>query len=78
MAARVERKQASSKNQTRVNEVIALILLALAVLTFLSLISFTSEDLPPNSLGFGNKYNWVGFIGVYIANFLFSAIGLTA
>ena len=78
MAAKVEKKQTSSKNQTHINEIVAIVLLAIAILTFLSLVSFTPADLPPNSIGIGKKQNWIGFVGVYIANFLFSSIGSIA
>ena len=77
MATEVK-KRAISKSNSRGNEICAVVLLALGILSFLSLISFTPEDLPPYSAGFGNKHNWIGYIGVHTANFLFAAVGLTA
>ena len=79
MATRAaEKKQASAKTSSRFNEIIAVVLAVLAVMVFLSLFSFTENDLPPNSTSLTSKHNWIGFIGVYTAYALFSAIGLTA
>lgn len=76
MATKIEGKQDTSKTFTWLNEIVAIILLGIVILTFLSIISFTPADLPPNSTSFGNKHNWIGFFGAYLAHFLFSTIGL--
>lgn len=82
MATKVEKKQSSSKNQTRVNEIIAVVLLALAVLTFLCLISYSPNDKSFNSTGISSTaktQNWIGPFGANFADFLIVvAIGSTA
>jgi S-DNA-T family DNA segregation ATPase FtsK/SpoIIIE len=79
MAARVEKKQSSSKNQTRVNEILAVVLLALAVLTFLCLVSYSPNDPTFNTASSQKTQNWIGVVGANFADFLIGvAIGLTA
>ena len=77
MATKIEVKPNMSKPPSWTNEIVAIVLLGAALLTFLSIVSFTPADLPPNSITLGNKHNWIGFVGAYLGHFLFSAIGLT-
>ena len=65
--------------QQRINEILGFIYLAIAVLVFVSLISFDPADLG----GFASTYNvdpenFVGIIGAYIGAFLFFLIGQSA
>ena len=76
MATKVEVKQNISKPPSWTNEIVAIVLLGVALLTFLSIVSFNPADLSPNSSSLGNKHNWIGFVGAYLAYFLFSAIGV--
>jgi len=63
-----------------VNDVAAIIVVALALLVMLSLVTWSSTD----SAGFwatGNgtpTHNWIGSVGAYISAFLFNAFGWTA
>ena len=63
MATKIEVKQNTSKPPSWTNEIVAIVLLGAALLTFLSIVSFTPADLPPNSTTLGNKHNWIGFVG---------------
>jgi S-DNA-T family DNA segregation ATPase FtsK/SpoIIIE len=79
MATKVEKKQSSSKNQTHVNEIIAVVLLALAVLVFLCLISYSPNDPTFNTASSQKTQNWIGVVGANFADFLIAvAIGSTA
>jgi len=65
--------------QQRINEILGFIYLAIAVLVFVSLISFSPSDLSlfastPNS----DTHNFVGIIGTYIGACLFFLIGQSA
>ena len=79
MAAQVEKKQPPSAGQPRSNDVVAMVILALAVLLFLSLATFSTTDwhLFNNSSQY-TKHNWIGVAGSVVANLLFQFIGLTA
>jgi S-DNA-T family DNA segregation ATPase FtsK/SpoIIIE len=78
MATKVQKKQTSSKNQTRVNEIIAVVLLAFAVLTFLCLISYDSSDPSFNTASSQKIQNWIGVVGANFAAFLMMIVGYTA
>jgi DNA segregation ATPase FtsK/SpoIIIE, S-DNA-T family len=65
--------------QQRVNEILGLIYFAIAILVFVSLVSFDPADLrlfasTPNA----DISNFVGVIGAYIGAFLFFSIGQSA
>jgi len=71
----------AAKNHSRVNEIAALILLALAVLVFLCLISNSPDDRSVISTGYGTgqpTQNWIGIVGANIAAVLISAVGWVA
>ena len=78
MAVRIEKKETSSKETTRTNEIIAVALLALALFVFLSLVSYNQNDYVPflNPTSKESK-NLIGMVGATIAALLFQAIGLT-
>ncbi len=78
MATEVEKKQTLSKNQSRSNEIIAVVLLALAVLVFLCLVTYSPTDWSLNTSSTQKTHNWVGVVGSVLADLLFQAIGLTA
>jgi S-DNA-T family DNA segregation ATPase FtsK/SpoIIIE len=80
MASEIEKKQTSVKNTSRANEIVAVILLAVAVLVFLSLVSYNDSDWSFNGTGLGNQktQNWIGVVGAVVADLLFQTIGLIA
>jgi DNA segregation ATPase FtsK/SpoIIIE, S-DNA-T family len=78
MATKVEKKQAS-KNDSHVDEIIAIALLAIAVLIFLSLISYNPNDQFVGSNPGQPVQNWIGVVGANIAGILINyLIGWTA
>jgi len=80
MAAEIEKKQISAKNNSRANEIVAVILLALAVLVFLCLITYSPTDWSFNGTGQGNQkaQNWIGVTGAVVSDLLLQFIGLVA
>jgi S-DNA-T family DNA segregation ATPase FtsK/SpoIIIE len=72
------KKQITAKNNSRSNEIIAVILLALAVLVFLCLVSYNPMDPTFNTVSSQKIQNWVGVVGANFAEFLVSIVGLTA
>jgi S-DNA-T family DNA segregation ATPase FtsK/SpoIIIE len=80
MATEIEEKQASNTQNSRVNEIVAVILLALAVLFFLCLISYSPADWSLNGTGQGNQktQNWIGVVGAVVSDLLFQFVGLIA
>lgn len=80
MATRVEKKQTSSATTpNRGNDVVALLILALAVLVFLSLATYSATDWNFfNNSSQYTKNNWIGVVGSSVSNLLFQIIGLTA
>jgi len=69
------------KKHSYLNDVLALVVAAIAVLLFLSLVSHSWSDPSFNSTGFGgvNKtHNWIGPVGAYLSDLLIQAIGISA
>ncbi|HYJ92204.1 MAG TPA: DNA translocase FtsK 4TM domain-containing protein, partial [Pyrinomonadaceae bacterium] len=69
------------KKHSYLNDVLSLLVLATAVLLFLSLVSHSWSDPSFNSTGFGgsNKtHNWIGPVGAYISDLLIQVIGISA
>ena len=69
------------KTHSYLNDVLALAVLAVAVLLFLSLVSHAWSDPSFNSTGFGannRTQNWIGPVGAYISDLLIQAIGISA
>ena len=80
MATRVEKNQSSSAAAVnRGNDVIALFILAVAVLVFLSLATYSATDWNFfNNSSQYTKHNWIGIVGSSVANLLLQIVGLTA
>src|ERR1044071_1556509 len=69
------------KKHSYLNDVLALAVLAIAILLFLSLVSHAWSDPSFNSTGLGgnNKtHNWIGPVGAYLSDLLIQAIGISA
>jgi S-DNA-T family DNA segregation ATPase FtsK/SpoIIIE len=79
MATKAQKKQAE-KGYSIANEIAAIVLLAIAVLVFLSLISFNENDYYfINSSTSQIRHNWIGVVGAVTAGVLINdAIGMTA
>jgi S-DNA-T family DNA segregation ATPase FtsK/SpoIIIE len=77
----VERIFSPTKNR-RLNELIGLLLLALSLLLFLSLVSYTPLDPSLNtvagSLSGKPAHNWIGLFGAAAGDLLFQAEGIAA
>ncbi|MCU1289691.1 MAG: segregation ATPase FtsK/SpoIIIE-like protein [Acidobacteria bacterium] len=78
MATEIEKKQTSTKNHSRVNEIVAVILLALAVLVFLCLVTHSPTDWSLNTSSSLKTQNWIGVTGAVVADLLFQVIGISA
>jgi len=65
-------------SDSRANEVIAVIFLALAVLVFLAVFTYSPDDISRNGTGFTSdkRQNWIGWIGAISADWIFQFIGL--
>jgi S-DNA-T family DNA segregation ATPase FtsK/SpoIIIE len=65
---------------SRRNEIVAIVLLAVGLLLALCLVSaaFNPNDPSWNSAGQGETHNWTGAIGANVAAFLLQSIGLAA
>ncbi|MGH9946126.1 MAG: DNA translocase FtsK [Pyrinomonadaceae bacterium] len=72
------KKRGGSGKHSRVNEVVAIALLAFAVLAFLCLISYDPADPTFNSVSSQKVKNWIGVVGANFAEFLVSVSGVTA
>ncbi|MDX6446753.1 MAG: segregation ATPase FtsK/SpoIIIE, family [Blastocatellia bacterium] len=63
---------------SRLNEIIAIALIALALLLGLCLASYHPNDPSWNAAGESGAHNWIGAIGANVAAALFQGIGLAA
>src|SRR6266581_643624 len=63
---------------TRLNEIIAIGMIALALLLGLCLASYNPNDPSWNAVGESTAHNWIGAIGANVAAALFQTIGLAA
>lgn len=72
----IEVEQAPSN--TRLNEIVAILLVALAALLFLCLFSYNPNDPSWNAAGEVTAHNWIGSVGANVSAGLFQAIGLAA
>jgi S-DNA-T family DNA segregation ATPase FtsK/SpoIIIE len=79
MATEIRKKQVAPRTSSaRINEIVAIILLAAAVLVFLSLVSYSPVDATFNTASSQKTQNWIGIIGALTADLFFQIIGLTA
>jgi S-DNA-T family DNA segregation ATPase FtsK/SpoIIIE len=78
MATQIDKKQLTSKAVSRSNEIAAIILLALAILLFLCLVTYSPNDWSRNSTGLAKTQNWIGIVGAVVSDELLQFIGLTA
>src|SRR5260370_12009748 len=63
---------------TRLNEIIAIGMIALALLLGLCLASYNPNDPSWNAAGESATHNWIGAVGANVAAALFQSIGLAA
>jgi S-DNA-T family DNA segregation ATPase FtsK/SpoIIIE len=78
MATELKEKRIVTKTHSRSNEIIAVVLLALAILIFLCLATSSPNDSSFNTISSQKTQNWIGPVGANFAAFLTSIIGLTA
>ncbi|MDQ3132518.1 MAG: DNA translocase FtsK 4TM domain-containing protein, partial [Acidobacteriota bacterium] len=84
MAAEIEKKQTSAKiispakHSSHTNEIVAVALLALAVLVFLCLVTYSPTDWSFNTSSSQKTQNWIGVVGAVAADLMFQAIGVSA
>lgn len=79
MSTRTRRtRNTAAKDHTRFNEIVAVVLIALAVLIFLCLISYSPNDWSLNTESSQNTQNWIGVVGAVIADLLFQVVGFSA
>lgn len=75
-----EQPRIITPRNTRRNEIVAIVLLAVGLLLALCLVSaaFNPNDPSWNSAGQAETHNWAGAIGANVASLLFQSIGLAA
>lgn len=76
----LKKKGGKAPKHSHWNDVVAVILAAVAVLVFLCLVTSSTDDRSLISTGGGlpNTKNWIGVVGANIAAIFFSAFGWTA
>ena len=68
----------SAPRNTRVNEILAIGLIAMALLLGLCLYSYNPNDPSWNAAGETSAHNWIGTVGANVAAALFQSIGLAS
>ena len=77
----IRKRTGVTTRHSRVNEIVAVVLLGVSVLIFLSLISWNSSDWSLNGTGLGGNHktqNWIGVVGAVTSDVLFQSIGIIA
>jgi S-DNA-T family DNA segregation ATPase FtsK/SpoIIIE len=77
----IRKRTGVTTRHSRVNEIVAVVLLGVSVLIFLSLISWNSSDWSLNGTGLGGNHktqNWIGVVGAVTSDLLFQSIGIIA
>src|SRR5262245_27319107 len=63
---------------SRINEIVAIGLIAMALLVGLCLVSYNPNDPSWNAAGEVGAHNWIGAVGANVAAALFQSIGLAS
>jgi len=71
---RKEKNQTEVKPNSRYNEIVAIVLIAIALLIFLCLISYNPQDSAVWMAVGNSPRNWIGIVGSSIASFLIDGI----
>ncbi len=74
----IKKRGGAPTRHSRLNEIIAVVLLAVSVLIFLCLISYNTSDPTFNTASSQKVQNWIGVVGANLAEALFSAVGIVA
>lgn len=74
----IKKRGAAPSRHSRLNEIIAVVLLAVSVLIFLCLVSYNTSDPTFNTASSQKVQNWIGVVGANLAEALFSAVGIIA
>ena len=77
-ATLLKKRAGGTKNHSRANEILSVILLAFAVLMFLCLVSFNQSDPTFNTASSQKIQNWIGVVGANLAELLMTTVGITA
>jgi DNA segregation ATPase FtsK/SpoIIIE, S-DNA-T family len=77
-ATLIKKRSSGATRHSRLNEIIAVVLLAVSVLIFLCLISYNPSDPTFNTASSQKVQNWIGVLGANFAELLFSAVGIVA
>ncbi|HQU82938.1 MAG TPA: DNA translocase FtsK 4TM domain-containing protein, partial [Pyrinomonadaceae bacterium] len=78
MASEIDKKQSSTKTNSRYNELVALALSVVALLVFLSLVTHSAYDWSFNTSTSQKTQNLIGVFGAVISDLMFQAIGISA
>src|SRR5687768_17108850 len=74
----IKKRTGVKTRHSRLNEILAVVLLAVSVLIFLCLVSYNPSDPTFNTASSQKVQNWIGVVGANLAEALFSAVGLVA
>src|SRR5688500_5488632 len=77
----IKKRTGVTTRHSRLNEILAVVLLVISVLIFLSLVSWNESDWSLNGTGFGGNHktqNWIGVVGAVISDLFFQGIGIVA
>ncbi|HEX6124332.1 MAG TPA: DNA translocase FtsK [Pyrinomonadaceae bacterium] len=74
----IKKRVGVTTRHSRINEILAVVLLAISVLIFLCLVSYDPSDPTFNTASSQKVQNWIGVVGANLAELLFSTVGLVA